>query len=90
MNELNFLTIENCIFEFKCPKKWGELLSIEKTTTVKFCSACERPVFLCENDEDLRRHVTKGDCVCVISTKSEHHLMGNVVTKIDTPHQIKE
>ena len=56
--------IRNCAVRFRkvCPQTW-ELLSPTPAEGVKFCSTCQREVFLCESDADALRHAQAGRCI---------------------------
>ena len=62
-------TIENCEFEFECPKKWAEL---EQTNikSVRYCNQCDRNVFLSVTTDEFSRNALKGRCVAIPITKS--------------------
>jgi len=47
------LTIENCQFEFKCPKRWDALIT-DGALDSRFCDVCMRRVHLCVTDDELR------------------------------------
>jgi len=58
------LTIENCQFEFKCPKRWDALKN-DGALDSRFCDVCRRRVHLCVTDDELRAHAAAGDCVVI-------------------------
>jgi hypothetical protein len=58
------LTIGNCQFEFKCPRRWDALKS-DGALDSRFCDVCMRRVHLCVTDDELRAHVAAGDCVVI-------------------------
>jgi hypothetical protein len=52
------LTIRNCVFSFKCNAQWEDLEEISSNDyvdpdQVRFCSTCQREVFLSETDEEI-------------------------------------
>lgn len=65
------LTIRNCVFTFKCDAKWEDLdevisddyLDIEK---IRFCSNCQKEVFLSESDAELVKNIRLNRCVAII------------------------
>ncbi|MGI9558516.1 MAG: hypothetical protein ACR2NQ_02455 [Thermodesulfobacteriota bacterium] len=84
--------IENCEFSFKCPLKW-ERLTETKDDKIRFCGECERNVYFCKDDEELAKHVERGDCVAVIQEKEM--MLGGVdrqflVTKLKNDLKIVE
>ena len=78
--------IRNCVFAFKCEKKW-EQLTQTKNTDVRFCDACQREVFFCKADDQLRESIVLNRCVAVefenTTTKNITRLMGVVRRKTD-------
>ncbi|MEZ5497950.1 MAG: hypothetical protein R3E77_00835 [Steroidobacteraceae bacterium] len=59
------LTIENCTFEFKCPKTWQSLQPIAGIEGARSCEVCHRLVHRCLTDDELRARVALGDCVAI-------------------------
>lgn len=49
-------------FKFQCPKRW-EALAPTADTRVRFCDACQKPVYHCDNVQDASDHATAGHCV---------------------------
>lgn len=78
--------IRNCVFSFKCEKKWDELVQT-KINDVRFCESCHREVYFCKTDEQLRESIVMNRCVAVefenVSTKKVTRLMGSPARKID-------
>lgn len=78
--------IRNCTFAFKCEKKWA-LLTQTKSNDVRFCEDCQREVFFCRTDEQLRESIVMNRCVAVefenITTRKTTQLMGSPVREID-------
>lgn len=58
------MTIENCKFEFECPKKWASLKKDGRLDS-RFCEVCSRRVYLCVTDEELRARAEAGECVVI-------------------------
>ena len=56
--------IRNCAFRYECPRSWEDLQETEEGR-VRFCNACESPVYLCETDAELRRHMVSDHCVAI-------------------------
>ncbi|MCE9555466.1 MAG: hypothetical protein K8T91_19130 [Planctomycetes bacterium] len=56
--------IQNCgrLLKFRCPKSWGGLQATDDFN-VRFCTSCQKQVYLCESPEDIERH--KGDCIAL-------------------------
>ena len=80
--------IRNCVFAFKCEKKW-EQLTQTKNTDVRFCDACQREVFFCKADDQLRESIVLNRCIAVevenTTTKNITRLMGVFRTDDDIP-----
>lgn len=58
------ILIRNCQFAFKCDAVWEDLEK-KRGTKARFCSQCNKQVYLCENDADLYRNVIKNRCVAI-------------------------
>jgi hypothetical protein len=56
--------IRNCIFAFKCDKKWEELRATT-TSNIHFCDACQRAVYFCRTDSELHEAIVLNRCVAV-------------------------
>ena len=53
-----------CQFSYKCPQVW-QLLDPTDQETIRYCGECQREVFLCTTEEDLRVHSRLNHCVAV-------------------------
>lgn len=51
---------------YRCPRSWQSLVPTE-SPDVRYCTACERPVFYCQTAEELNEHTARGDCVAFAS-----------------------
>lgn len=58
------LTIQNCVFAFKCTSKWSELRET-RDENIHFCGECQKEVYLCEDDEELVEAVRLNRCVAI-------------------------
>ena len=56
--------IRNCIFSFKCEQKWEEM-QITKRQDVKFCLACQKEVFFCSTDKQLKDAIVLNRCISI-------------------------
>ncbi len=56
--------ILNCVFAYKCDKKWDDL-SVTKIVDVKFCHACQREVYFCRTDTQLKEAIVLNRCVSI-------------------------
>ena len=84
--------IRGCEFKFRCQKTWESLESLENyPNDVKYCSACQRDVFLVETDLELKKAVLKNYCVAipykmrlstiqesVLKKSKEGHMVGHI------------
>jgi uncharacterized protein (TIGR02996 family) len=53
-------------FEFKCPRRWEELRTTEKST-VRFCETCQQNVYYCPTVSEAWLHAMNRHCVAVNS-----------------------
>ena len=78
--------IRNCIFSYKCEKKWDQLTPL-KQIDVRFCDSCQKEVYFCRTDEKLRESIVLNRCVAVEfenqKTKVTTQLMGSPARNID-------
>ncbi|WP_427551096.1 hypothetical protein ACQE3D_17605 [Methylomonas sp. MS20] len=56
--------IRNCIFGKQCDKKWAELTQTDNQD-VRYCSACEQNVYLCQDEYTLAEAIQENRCVAV-------------------------
>ncbi|HXF65691.1 MAG TPA: hypothetical protein VNK67_03190 [Burkholderiales bacterium] len=56
--------IANCRLRLKCLETWDRLQSFG-APNARFCTACERLVFLCRTYEEYRGAVSMGRCVAI-------------------------
>lgn len=56
--------IRNCNFILECPARWEELGPTDQEN-VRYCDACQRKVFMCRTEEELRARIEQNDCVAV-------------------------
>jgi len=61
---MSTIKIRNCIFAFRCNKRWEDLNRTTKPG-VKFCDDCSKEVFWCASDAALARAVKQGQCVAI-------------------------
>lgn len=65
--------IKNCTsadFEFACPKNWSELKP-SMMAAVRGCHHCNRKVYLCTTDADLKLYTSLKYCVAVIKPQTQ-------------------
>lgn len=64
--------IKNCTaadFEFACPKQWSELKP-SMMAAVRDCHHCNRKVYLCSTDADLKLYTSLKHCIAVIKPQT--------------------
>ena len=70
-------TIERCgaEFEFRCPKDWGELAATGDPN-VRFCGACDKPVYYAASVDAARDRAANRECVALdlAAVRSERDL----------------
>jgi hypothetical protein len=49
---------------FRCDRRWSELRPTADDKT-RFCAGCAREVHWCADDDALRVHAERGDCVAI-------------------------
>ncbi len=60
----NKTKIEQCSFEYQCPKTWGMLLETN-IASVRFCDSCERNVYLSSSTDEAQSNAELGRCVAI-------------------------
>ncbi|KAG2393294.1 hypothetical protein C9374_006825 [Naegleria lovaniensis] len=63
--------IENCEWIFKCPLRFSELQEIETDPSQKYCTVCEKTVYLVKSNEEFTRYAMQGHCVAFTSRKRD-------------------
>jgi hypothetical protein len=58
------LGIRNCIFRFRCDRKWESLKPTENAG-IRSCDDCGKFVYRCQTDEELVDAVSQNRCVAV-------------------------
>ena len=58
------MLIRNCQFTFKCDAVW-ENLEQKRNKKIRFCHACSKNVYLCEDDYELREKIVQNKCVAI-------------------------
>jgi len=74
--------IRNCVFAFKCEQKWDDMKPT-RIHDVRFCLTCQREVFFCRTDQQLREAITLNRCISIEfvepETRKHHQLTGSPV-----------
>jgi len=55
--------IENCDFDFECPKKWSNLTLVDDG--IKHCSHCDQHVYYVNSYDQFVDHVLEGHCLAL-------------------------
>lgn len=58
------LSLRNCPFAFRCDRQWSGLKRTAHPD-VRFCTDCQREVYRCHTDRDLREAVALNRCVAI-------------------------
>jgi hypothetical protein len=53
-----------CTFEIKCDKQWDDL-ETQISSNIKFCTQCQKDVYLCKTQEELDHARSLGRCVSI-------------------------
>jgi hypothetical protein len=56
--------IRNCNFILECPARWDDLGPTDQEGG-RYCDACQRNVFMCNTQDELRVRIEQNDCVAV-------------------------
>ncbi|MGE4070189.1 MAG: hypothetical protein AB7E72_03355 [Lysobacterales bacterium] len=49
----------------RCRARRQKLEPVQGDPAIRFCTACERSIYLCQTDEDLSKHSALGRCVAL-------------------------
>jgi len=76
-------TIETCggtrlRIEFRCPRQWSQLVPTEDAT-VRYCTECQEPVYLCATDDELVAHAQANHCVARLGDLSAYNILQEFV-----------
>jgi uncharacterized protein (TIGR02996 family) len=52
-------------FQYRCPKRWENLLPMQEDQATRFCNECQRTVHYCHDIETARRQARRGNCIAV-------------------------
>ena len=56
--------IRSCNFILECPARWEDLGPTEQENE-RYCGVCQRKVFMCRTDDELRARIEQNNCVAV-------------------------
>lgn len=51
-------------FRFRCPQEWRNMVPTE-ADGVRYCTQCEKPVYLCASTDEAFDHARQNHCVAV-------------------------
>jgi hypothetical protein len=57
--------ISNCPLKFVCSKRWSDLRAETVDSSRRFCTDCNKPVYLCRTEEDFEKRRRAGECVAL-------------------------
>jgi hypothetical protein len=57
--------IRNCVFKYECDKNWEELENISSDKNIKFCSNCNRDVYMVNDSFELTILIKENKCVAI-------------------------
>ena len=86
MTESDYL-IKNCSaedFEFACPRRWSKLKP-SLTAAARHCSHCNRKVYLCKTDADLKLYTSLNYCIAIAEFKTQAELENELRTQATIP-----
>jgi len=69
MDENNIIL--ECDFEFKCPKKWENLVMLDDPEK-RFCTSCEREIFFVTTRKELEVYKKLGRCIAANVYSPQH------------------
>jgi hypothetical protein len=75
MPETDYI-IQNCTaddFEYACPQIWSELKP-SLTAAVRHCGHCDRKVYLCKTDADIKLYTSVNYCIAIADTRTPAEL----------------
>ena len=77
--------IRNCVFGIKCEADWGKMRVVrefdedEFIGEVRFCGGCQKEVYDCMDDSELRENVALNRCIRISNIPVFRPLMGSVI-----------
>jgi len=57
--------IRNCRWTYECPLLWAKLRPTDDDD-VRYCESCQRRVYICHTEDELRARIEQNDCVAVM------------------------
>jgi hypothetical protein len=77
-------------FRFRCPQQWRDMVPTE-ADGVRYCTQCEKPVYLCTSTDEALEHACQNHCVA-IPASPEIDMVGQfvdgiVLGELDVPGQ---
>lgn len=73
-------------FRFRCPQQWRDMVPTE-ADGVRYCTQCEKPVYLCFSTDEAFAHARQNHCVAVPASTnlSGEFVDGIVLGELDVP-----
>lgn len=72
------IDLRNCKFGFKCNQNWFKLNETENKD-IKFCSKCEKNVYMVHNNAELANAIQENKCVALRAPNKPGMLLGKIV-----------
>ena len=71
------INIRNCVFGFKCSKKWEDL-NVTSNKGIKFCDDCQREVYFIEDLVPLEEAIMLNRCVAIRAPSEKNNTIKEV------------
>jgi hypothetical protein len=72
--------IENCNFNYKCPKIWDDLVKTDNED-IRYCSMCNDNVYKVTNEEEFLKMSCENKCVYI--NDGNNYTLGIPVDDVD-------
>jgi hypothetical protein len=79
------INIRNCKLGYECKQDWFGLVET-KDEHIKYCSECEKSVYMIVNDTDLMEAIRGNRCVA-IKIPSKSHIMVGMRISVETDYE---
>jgi hypothetical protein len=79
--------LRNCSWGYRCEQTWDALIATDSPIE-KYCSDCDRPVYLCDTLDDLAFVVARNSCAAFLArliepTENDVMVVGDVQVPIN-------
>ena len=82
-------TIRNCVLGLKCDASWNEMrvvrqrVEVVDTGGVRFCGGCQKEVYDCMDDSELRQNIALNRCIRISNNPAFDTITGYVPLEPD-------